>query len=77
MKRRNYGPVGALSEVVRRSCRGCGGPVEWLGLGGAVDDLGVDLVNELMDRLGGFMGPDDDPDFWVCSACGEVGVVLE
>jgi hypothetical protein len=71
--KRGSGPIGALSEVVRGSCTDCGGPVEWLGLGDAVDVLGVDLVNEFLDYLD--WDGEEDLDFWLCPGCGTVGVL--
>lgn len=73
VKQVEYGPLGTLSGVVVPSCRDCGGSVEWMGLGDALDVLGRDLVNQFLDYLD--WDGEDELDFWVCPACGACGAL--
>jgi len=46
-----------------------------MGLGQAVDKLGVDQVNGFLDQLLGAITDDDELDFWRCRRCGHTGVL--
>jgi hypothetical protein len=71
--KRDYGPVGSLAQQMRPECSECLAPVEWLGLGDAVDVLGVDLVNEFLGRLN--WDGEVELDFWRCVKCGNAGAL--
>jgi len=69
------GAPGVMQHLCRPKCPLCSGPVEWMGLGQAVDKLGVDQVNGFLDQLLGAITDDDELDFWRCRRCGHTGVL--
>ena len=66
---------GLLQHMCRPSCPLCSGSVFWMGLGQAVDTLGVDQVNEFLNQLAGATVEGDELDFWRCRKCGHSGVL--
>jgi hypothetical protein len=69
------GALGAVRQIVRPKCPACSGAVRWMGLGDAVDMLGVDQVNEFLDEMQGAITDDDVIEFWRCRKCGRVGAL--
>ena len=69
------GSPGVVKHLVRPSCPRCAGAVEWMGLGQAVDTLGVDQVNAFLDQMDGSITDDDEIEFWRCRTCGHVGAL--
>jgi hypothetical protein len=70
-----YEPSG-FARFARPTCSMCSGPVEWFGIGDAIDTLGSDQVNAFLEQLGSFdFGPDGpDFEFWRCRVCGQMGM---
>jgi rubrerythrin len=46
-----------------------------MGLGDAVDTLGVDQVNGFLDQMQGAITDDDVIEFWRCRKCGHIGAL--
>lgn len=61
----------AFHRQMRPACSQCGAPVQWLGVGEALDS-GAD-VNGFLDRMDLPPAQLDGLEFWRCVRCGEVG----
>jgi hypothetical protein len=69
------GAPSVVKQIVRPKCPLCSGALLWMGLGDAVDTLGVDQVNEFLDEMQGAITDDDVIEFWRCRKCGHVGAL--
>lgn len=69
------GAPGVVKQIVRPWCPACSGVLLWMGLGEAVDRLGVDQVNEFLDEMQGAITDDDVIEFWRCRKCGRIGAL--
>ena len=74
-RRSLMGGRSVMHHLVRPRCSRCSGAVLWMGLGDAVDTLGVDQVNGFLDQMQGAITDDDVIEFWRCRKCGHIGAL--
>lgn len=68
--RRHIAEPTGFNRLARRSCSQCGAPVEWVDAATALER--APRLGEAVEQLG---GPGAALQFWLCTSCGESGVM--